>query len=76
MKLWTFVASNPKKEQKNNYLTEMLSIISDSRDKGGVLRVTFPIKKKSPLTEVILYPCYLKIQDSAGIRSAFKQGID
>jgi hypothetical protein len=34
MKLWTFVASNPKKGQKNNYWTQFLSIISDSRDKG------------------------------------------
>ncbi|PKG85330.1 hypothetical protein CXF85_06985 [Colwellia sp. 75C3] len=63
MKLWTFVAGNPKKAQKNNYWTQLLSIISDSRDKGGVLGVTFPIKKKSPLTEVVLYPCYLKVQD-------------
>ncbi|AAZ26538.1 hypothetical protein CPS_4475 [Colwellia psychrerythraea 34H] len=36
MKLWTFVASNPRKGQKNNFFTEMVSIFSDRGDEGGV----------------------------------------
>jgi len=47
MKLWTFVASNPKKGQKNNFLTKILSIISDSGDKSGVIKRFFHDRKSA-----------------------------
>jgi hypothetical protein len=36
MKLWGFVASNVKKAQKNNFITEMVSIFSDRGDGSGI----------------------------------------